>query len=625
MLRRWLGRLGAAIFVGGMIGFAALVPDMRLVGLSADQQTLVKRAIAQVGQVGQCPLGLAPKIVSTSSYLLTAADRCDLVVLTSTSNITVQLPSNNLIFPPGWISQILPINGGQVSLQPLNDPSGRTHTVNLQPSILLSAGAGAELRVLQDSNWYASARFSGTAADAVAHNVLRLYPPRGTDTLDGKTAWSMTVPDLSQIDTSTTCSSGVNEAEAYAYSKGWPVEIYGDGEYQNMGVQAPPRHRLVVTCAGGIQLNPLANRYFKIGAIQIQCSGGANAGCLNADSMMKGSLLMSGTEIVVAPTAASTATCGVLFRPHTAIPSENLTVITDSDIEVGNVAIQPASGTARAAVCFNVIGGGIVANRQIRITEPNGGGSNNLAKALADVAVFGADTGVGSFAGNNLVVGHPHSAQTAAILIGENTTNASRYGGNQWQIGYCDPSFTGAQCVATFGSGDKFTVGLINASSGPYQYMAYAQQGAQNNTFDFALASGASGASGLNPGFADFSGAGATTQWLNNFLANGKPFSVQGDDGQPLSGLAPANVTNGTVSATSTITRGVYTADNSSPTGFTIGFPFTRNGVYRGCVGVSNVSARNPVTTAVPYSTSQISFTANGAMATGTAIFFQCW
>src|ERR1700731_4104649 len=96
---KWLGRLGAAFLLSA--GLFAASPE------SAQSNS-------NTGQDSACPLVTSAKIVSGTSYLMSAADKCQWVVFTNSGSITVQLPAPGLIFPPTWNAKLLVTNGGKI-------------------------------------------------------------------------------------------------------------------------------------------------------------------------------------------------------------------------------------------------------------------------------------------------------------------------------------------------------------------------------------------------------------------------------------------------------------------------------------------------------------------------------
>lgn len=102
-----------------------------------------------------CPLTIAPRTVAADTYTVATPDNCWLITLTSAGAVEVKLPAPGLIFPPGFKTTILPLNGGTVTLTGIPDSAGKLHKINGQDSITLGAGSGAVLQIQQDLNWYA--------------------------------------------------------------------------------------------------------------------------------------------------------------------------------------------------------------------------------------------------------------------------------------------------------------------------------------------------------------------------------------------------------------------------------------------------------------------------------------
>ena len=130
---------------------------------------IVPSAFAQnPGQTSGCPLVTQPQIVSVTSYTLSTNDKCTLVVFTNPGNITITLPAPGLIFPPGWAASVLPINGGTITFTGAPDDAGKVHKINQQTSLPMTpAGTGADLLVMQDSNWWARGTGGGAGGNIV--------------------------------------------------------------------------------------------------------------------------------------------------------------------------------------------------------------------------------------------------------------------------------------------------------------------------------------------------------------------------------------------------------------------------------------------------------------------------
>lgn len=96
-----------------------------------------------------------PRIVADATYKVQTTDNCWLIVLTNTGAVSVQLPAPGLIFPAGFSTTLLPLNGAAITFTGLQDDSGRTHKINLVDTLTLAQNAGAVLKIQQDMNWYA--------------------------------------------------------------------------------------------------------------------------------------------------------------------------------------------------------------------------------------------------------------------------------------------------------------------------------------------------------------------------------------------------------------------------------------------------------------------------------------
>jgi hypothetical protein len=122
-----------------------------------------------------CPLTMTPKIDAGTIYKVVTPDNCWWIMLTNTGSVTVQLPAPGLIFPAGFTTTILPLNGASVTLVGLPDEAGVVHKINGAAFLNIGQGQGATLKIQQDMNWYALATGStvgGSAAGALTGNTL---------------------------------------------------------------------------------------------------------------------------------------------------------------------------------------------------------------------------------------------------------------------------------------------------------------------------------------------------------------------------------------------------------------------------------------------------------------------
>ncbi|HEX5232933.1 MAG TPA: hypothetical protein VFW56_11910 [Bradyrhizobium sp.] len=121
-----------------------------------------------------CPQVIEPRIVASSNYTITTPDNCWLVTLTAAGNVNINLPAPGLIFPPGFTTSILPLNGASINLAGLPDDAGKMHLVNGLSSLALAPGSGVILKVQEDYNWYAMP--TGSANGLVIGKSTLIYP-----------------------------------------------------------------------------------------------------------------------------------------------------------------------------------------------------------------------------------------------------------------------------------------------------------------------------------------------------------------------------------------------------------------------------------------------------------------
>lgn len=158
------------------------------------------------GQTSACPLILDVKKVPDTSYTVTTADMCWWIIFTHSGGaVSVKLPAPGLIFPPGFTTTLIVLNGATLTLSGMQDDAGKVHQINGGASLALSAGQGGELRIQQDLNWYAFTN-GGVGVAACSSGAPGLVPATGGGTANFLRAdCSFAVPPGA---TPANCSSG---------------------------------------------------------------------------------------------------------------------------------------------------------------------------------------------------------------------------------------------------------------------------------------------------------------------------------------------------------------------------------------------------------------------------------
>jgi hypothetical protein len=400
---------------------------------------------------------------------------------------------------------------------------------------------------------------SGIALTPLAGNIVRMCPQNLATTNTAATVpWRVLTPDGSAVpNIANTHTCGFNEAEAYAYTKGWSLEVCGWGESNpNSGTACA---MTADAGSGGFVIHPLAQRFVKFRGVIMQSFAPV---CMNVDSMVEGQILTEASQFICF------ATNGITWdiSPTTLLPVEQFVGVSASRLEFGNIANQAASGSGKADIRFNLLGGGISANI-IRATEVNGGGSGVGA---CNYGILIENDSVNFFSGNQIEIGTIHNNTTSSIKTGA-LANPGHCTGNIWRIGLISP-LSNVDAIYHPGTNDQFYIGLINTAGGTYTNAVNIPNGvSKGNLFVFGNISGAGGASGLNPGFVDASG------WLNTFMVNGAFFNVNIAGGWR-NGLAPTSVTNGVLDAGSSNARGSFVTSNGTSTTFLLTFSTTHPG-----------------------------------------------
>jgi len=119
-------------------------------------------------QTTGCPTTTAPRSSAASSYVISTADNCAVVVLTNTGTITVSMPPAGILPAGKFSTTLLPTAGGALVLAPTGGATAPK--INGQTSLSLVAGAGVMASLQQDSNWYALA--GGSVIGGVGGGML---------------------------------------------------------------------------------------------------------------------------------------------------------------------------------------------------------------------------------------------------------------------------------------------------------------------------------------------------------------------------------------------------------------------------------------------------------------------
>jgi hypothetical protein len=451
---------------------------------------------------------------------------------------------------------------------------------------------------------------SGISVYGVPHQLIKLIPPPGTTSLSNPaTPWLAITPDGSAVPgINSTTSSGFNEVEAYAYLKGWSVEVTGPGETSGA------TNTILLTSSTGFIIKPLAQRYISFNGVLVQCTSAVTGRCVSIDTIVEGGIFCQGTQFAAFPSTGGGSSATIYIHPNTGAPIETGAGVWNSTVQLCNVVMQAGAGTANTVVEIDTTSKSL-STTLVQINEINSAGAGSTATADYNIYIHGAESSNLGMSGMIFQIGELHYANKAAIQDGTSVTNQADYIGNQWYIGACLPgSDAAAQCLNEFGSNNSYRVGVTNNGAGTYQYFLYTQTGAAGNTFEFQKVANATGASGNNPGWGN-------VVLTNTVRANGLDLNIYKQSGL-WNGFAPTNASScGTNSVSGVNSRWKVTVTAGTPAACTLNFSITWPQVPT-CVVWSNA---DDYWRATSVSTSALTF-ANHAASIGnsTEIYGSC-
>jgi hypothetical protein len=317
----------------------------------------------------------------------------------------------------------------------------------------------------------ASTKAASTAfvqqSNGPANSAVWMYP---TTAPGVSPVWNVTTP----VGT-TLCNSAINstttmclqEAINYAVNNGYPLYVFGQGD--NSGGHSTQGAYVLATTTIAIPASQFVGIYLH--NVDLNCTSAlAGNACLQFNSFVLGHFYLQG-QITYAGTGAA-----VLLDPTTGEFEDDVCGISDSDIYLGNLANNGASGTALIEVNLGTCG---VNNSTIGAQELNGTTSGTLFGFYVTTPAAAGD----SFIGNNITLGHIHLVTTAGVQIGGSTTNQSSLTGNNYKIGSIFPNGASAVGFNTFALREGLiSIGVIGDNEGSIVDGIYYNVGAAYNT-----------------------------------------------------------------------------------------------------------------------------------------------
>lgn len=354
-------------------------------------------------------------------------------------------------------SSLLSLRSYTVSTLPTASPAGRMCYVS-------NGGGSRRLAVADGSAWRWTDGTPVSTLGAQGQGVVRMWVKTqgGNDPNINPATWVVQKPDGSFLDTTGTTTMGLQEAITYAIGNGYDLIVEGGAV---KGTAPSGVDGSIIHCTTAISFPPMQKGYVSIRGTTINFDGtpaGSPYG-ITFDSMMMARVEFPGSQIVAYASAYAGA---VKFSPTTALPIDNVAVITDSVIDLCTTVAYPG----KTCVTFDASAHGISSNR-ISVMEPNGG--------AVGVQVL-AGTG-SSFDDNRVDITDAHLQTTTCVAVGNGTTGATSIFGNVWTIG-CDPA-TGATGVSIYGTCDKYQIAVRNEEGTPAVGIAL-QTSADQNVID---------------------------------------------------------------------------------------------------------------------------------------------
>ena len=225
-------------------------------------------------------------------------------------------------------------------------------------------------------------------------------------------------PSGTEVSTTGTTTSGLQEAITYACTNGFDLEVVGGGDSNFSGAGG-----VVYQVASGSTLvfPAIQGKRIKFGACTINGQGTTSDPVITFDSMLLCDVEMPATQIVGATRTGHT----VVFQPTNNVPIDLIKVIVDTKVHIHTV-VGTSATASKAAVKFDVSVNGIN-NNEFVFAEINGGDYGILVTSPAASK---------SFMANIVRCPHLHGSvgTNPHVQVGTSSTNAASLFNNDWQL-----------------------------------------------------------------------------------------------------------------------------------------------------------------------------------------------
>lgn len=235
--------------------------------------------------------------------------------------------------------------------------------------------------------------------------TVHVYPPT---TYVGKSI--VYAPDGSEVSTSGSTTSGLQEAITYAANNGYDIHIHG-GDEAPAGGGGSVVYNMGATAT--LDWPAMQGKSIIIDACTINFPGSGGETCMRFDSCMMVHFTWRGGQIASSRTGNS-----LLFDPRTNVPLDAVKAIIDSKFDFSGTAVASTNASAVAQVRFRTNTGDIT-HSEFFFSEINGG----ISAIQVD-----KPTGAFAFAYNRIACRHAHGqyGTSPIVLVGDSAgaTNA---------------------------------------------------------------------------------------------------------------------------------------------------------------------------------------------------------
>jgi hypothetical protein len=329
--------------------------------------------------------------------------------------------------------------------------------------------------------------------------AARMIPHVG-QTTSPSDCYSLTDPYGNPIACSTsTTTQGLQEFLNATTSNGWPAVVYCQG------TEFPSKTEPVFIEATTSVTVPVAQDWsFHSYGCNLNFSVTTVPGLI-VDSLGASVFDWDGKIVynVTAPNGNTTInpSCVVYINPQTNT-ADGFAGLYAGYFRIKSPVNNPQGGaTSTGVVCINASAGSTIEER-LDFTEVNANDN-----AYHGVFVFGATASTGLMQ-SEISINQIHGAVTDGVNVGSSSTDQANYNANIWKISNIESFGGSSRGIDSFGSGDIFDVGVINAAQGGLATGIVTESGATYNKFRFGSITGFTAAAWSDSGTCnEFSGA----------------------------------------------------------------------------------------------------------------------